>query len=600
MKRMLITLSAIAFSGWCVSRVQADISVTYTIDTQQDVSPISPYIYGYNFEQVTAQNLTVRRMGGNRLTGYNWETNFSNAGSDWQHSSDEYMSSYIPSAQRQTPGKVITDFVDANLAAGRASLITLQMAGYVAADKNGTVTESQVAPSTRWKDVIYKKTTPFCSPAGSPDKTDNAVYMDELVNYLVTRYGSTSSTSGVRFYALDNEPALWSNTHPRILPLKPTCVELLNRSVALASAVKDVDPDAQICGPVLYGFAAFNTFQDAADWSTVKSGHSYSWFIDYYLDTMKQASTAQGRRLLDVLDLHWYPEAQGDGSRICDTQPPYSQANAEARMQAPRTLWDQGYYENSWIGTWFKWALPLLPKITQSINTYYPGTKMAFTEYNYGAGDHISGGIATADVLGIYGKYGVYLSTYWGSNRAYVNSAFSLFRNYDGANSTFGDTRVQTAMTDKVNSSIYGSTFLADRNKLHLVVLNKNYTQPINGSFSITAPQFFTSARVWAFDNSSSAITERTPVSAITGNTFSYTIPPLTACHFVIRSDRPTGDLSGNCQVGIEDLDLFVNQWLDLAGCSGIDCGDFNNDTEIDLLDMAILARNWMMGVTCQ
>jgi hypothetical protein len=248
MKRMLITLSAIVFFVWCVSGVQADISVTYTIDTQQDVSPISPYIYGYNFDHVSAQNLTVRRMGGNRLTGYNWETNFSNAGSDWQHSSDEYMSSYIPSAQRQTPGKVITDFVDANLAAGRASLITLQMAGYVAADKNGTVSESQAAPSTRWKEVVYQKTTPFCSPAGSPDKTDNAVYMDELVNYLVTRYGSASSTSGVRFYALDNEPALWSSTHPRIHPLKPTCVELLNESIALASAVKDVDPDAQICG----------------------------------------------------------------------------------------------------------------------------------------------------------------------------------------------------------------------------------------------------------------------------------------------------------------------------------------------------------------
>jgi hypothetical protein len=52
--------------------------------------------------------------------------------------------------------------------------------------------------------------------------------------------------------------------------------------------------------------------------------------------------------------------------------------------------------------------------------------------------------------------------------------------------------------------------------------------------------------------------------------------------------------------VGIEDLDLFADQWLDIAGCSGIDCGDFNNDTQINLLDMAILARNWMMGAACQ
>lgn len=493
----------------------------------------------------------------------------------------------------------MTDFIDTDLTAGRTSLMTLQMAGYVAADKNGTVLEGETAPSARWKQLVYKKGSAFCSPVGSPDKTDSYIYMDELVNYFVTRYGNASTANGIKFCAMDNEPALWSSTHPRIHPVKVTCAELIERTTQLSTAVKDVDPYAAICGPALYGFGAYYDLQTATDWNSVKNG--YTWFIDYYLDKMKIASNSQNQRLLDVLDLHWYPEAQdASGSRITDTPAPYSQNNGETRMQAPRTLWDTGYYEKSWIGDWYRTYLPLLTKVTTSINTYYSGTKLAFTEYNYGASDHISGGIAQADVLGIFGKYGIYLSTYWGSNGAYSNAAFELYRNYNGSNAAFGDTRIQASMSDKVNSSIYGSTVFADQTRVHLIVLNKNYTQSITGTFNITSPQYFTSARVWAFDSSSSAITERTAITTITGNSFTYTLPPLTACHFVLRSDRPVGDLSGNCHVGLEDVVIFAGQWLGPDGCAGISCADLDNNSQVDLADLAVLSENWNSGTFCQ
>ena len=94
--------------------------------------------------------------------------------------------------------------------------------------------------------------------------------------------------------ALDNEPALWPCTHPRIHPNQTGCQELIDRSVALSSAVKNIDPFAEIFGPVLYGFSAYESLQDAPDWNSVKG--RCGWFIDYYLDQMRQASNHTGKK----------------------------------------------------------------------------------------------------------------------------------------------------------------------------------------------------------------------------------------------------------------------------------------------------------------
>jgi len=524
----------------------AALNVTFDIDTTADRGPISPYIYGSNFTLGEDENLASRRIGGNRLTGYNWENNYSNAGSDWNHYSDQYLVRDLPQQQRTIPGIVLTCFHDSCLQEGLYSLVTLQMAGYVSADRNGAVTEQQSAPSYRWKEVIYVKPTLFCDPPDKPDLTDNYVYMDECVNFLVSIYGNASTPTGVKGYSLDNEPALWPYTHPRIHPNQTGCQELISMSVALASAVKNIDPFAEIFGPVLYGFSAYESLQSSPDWNSVKG--RCGWFIDYYLDQMCQASDAQGRRLLDVLDVHWYPEARGDGNRITDFLASYSRENAEARMQAPRTLWDAGYCEDSWIGQWKKSYLPILPKIQNSINTYYPGTKLAITEFYYGAPEHISGGVAMADVLGIFGKFGLYMSNYWGDDGSFVSAAYKIYRNYDCNNSSFGDIRIKSQMSDKQNSSIYASVFDVNDSELHLIVINKNLDYSINGAFSINSTTNYVYARVWAFDSNSPNISEIAPIEQITNNSFSYIICPLTVCHIVLEPQItcPIDDVNGD------------------------------------------------------
>jgi hypothetical protein len=55
-----------------------------------------------------------------------------------------------------------------------------------------------------------------------------------------------------------------------------------------------------------------------------------------------------------------------------------------------------------------------------------------------------------------------------------------------------------------------------------------------------------------------------------------------------------TGDLNFDFKVDLQDLDLFVDQWLAPVGCPGPTCADFSGDGDVDFADFAMLAGNWI------
>lgn len=60
----------------------------------------------------------------------------------------------------------------------------------------------------------------------------------------------------------------------------------------------------------------------------------------------------------------------------------------------------------------------------------YPGTKLSISEWSSTADTDITGGLVTADSLGIFGQYGVDSATYWSTPDAMgpVGLAYWLFR----------------------------------------------------------------------------------------------------------------------------------------------------------------------------
>lgn len=501
--------------------------VRFSVFTQQRRRPISRYIYGTNQPNwsTTARRLTLGRAGGNRWTAYNWENNASNAGTDWMNQNDGYLSA------SNTPGDAVRQAVSAAHAAGASELVTVPIVGYVAADKSpgGDVSATPNYLNTRFRVSAPRKGSALSL---TPDASDARVYQDEFVNWCERTFPMARADSQrTIFYSLDNEPDLWNSTHPRIHPMPVTYAEIVQRSTDFAGAIKSVAPNAMVFSLVSYGWAGYANLQSAPD----AMGRD---FLDYYLTQMRAAERTAGRRLVDVLDLHWYPEARGGGTRIITNT--NSAAINAARVQAPRSLWDPSYREDSWISVDAGvGAIRLIPRVQEKITANYPGTLLSFSEYNYGGGNHISGAIAQADVLGIFGREGVFAAAMWemDMDQRFIYGGFSMFRDYDGAGAAFGDVSVQADNSDIAQASVFASVDSAGSNRVVLVAINKS-SSALTAGITVAHTAALTVADAFVLSGTNPApqrvAAAAAPTIAAT-NAVRYTMPAMSVTTIVLR-----------------------------------------------------------------
>lgn len=536
----------IAFSaGTAVFADQENTAASkITVTPSEQIRKISPYIYGVNngadLNTVSAKSV---RLGGNRMSAYNWENNMSNAGSDYKNMSDMYLITDIPDEFKRVPGgpalALSNDAKNHNIP---YTLLTLQMMGYATSSKKGSVTEENAAPSENWVEVKNRKGSGFTL---EPDKKDGTVYMDEYLNYLFDKLGKSDSETGIKAYAMDNEPALWKHTHSLVRGGDLSCAELVERTVDLASTVKEMDSGAEVFGPSLFGYSAFDNLAGAPDWEQLKADNGYHWFIDYYLDEMRKADEISGKRILDVLDLHYYTEAKGEcGERSCNH---YDNDNCiKARLDSVRSLYDPEYRENSWITDTGAKFFPLLPNIEQSIEKYYPGTKLAFTEYNFGGGDHISGAVAEADTLGIFAEHGVYFASIWSFDQnAFQLAAINMFTDYDGNGNGFGDTLIKSDNGNE-NISVYSSIDGGSEDTVKIIVTNRSVREETPIEINLASENEYERADVYLLSGDTAEIKQSEAVEGISGNTFSYSLSPLSVTEFVIHSKASEADTAQN------------------------------------------------------
>jgi hypothetical protein len=518
-----------------------------SVDASAGRRAISEAIYGMNYadESLAAElSLPVRRWGGNSTTRYNWQTNMHNVGSDWYFEN-------IPDGAAGADGSASDLFVEQDQRTGTRTLMTVPLIGWT--PKSSSARDHHYdcgfEVSTYGEQQQIDPWDPDCGnglhtngaaiTGNAPADTSTQIgpgFVTDWIKHLIGKYGNAAS-GGVAYYNLDNEPMLWNSTHRDVHPLPTSYDEMRTRSYQYAAAIKAADPGAETLGPVLWGWCAY--FYSALDGCGIGAdyrNHGNTSFVAWYLQQMKAYEQTNGVRILDYLDLHCYPQANGVA-----LAPAGNSSTQALRLRSTRSLWDASYRDESWISDTAGGgvAVQMIPRMKAWVDANYPGTKLAITEYNWGALNHINGALAQADVLGIFGREGLDLATLWGAPGVSEPGAFAfrIYRNYDGAGNGFGDVSTEASSADQDRLAVYAAQRSSDQ-ALTVIVINKT-PNSLTSAVTLSGLMPAATAAVYRYSSADAGAIEHAADQTLTADGFSATFPANSITHFVISPGAP-------------------------------------------------------------
>jgi hypothetical protein len=519
--------------------------VSVTIDPNLDRRAVSPLIYGVNWadaQQLATGLYTANRRGGNATTRYNWIVDTSNRAFDYY---------FLNIHEGGTNGASADSFVASSLAAGAEVVMTVpidrvakssaRLPGFsVTAYGPQTRTECADNPGVpgcsnngnglcdpNVNTALCPGMVRCCNPAGpavpgaphlrsitgnSPADTSVPVDLDahvgDFVSHLVNGFGS-AATTGIRFYNLDNEPMLWNSTHRDVHPEPPGYDEVWTKGLAAATEIKSRDPGAEILGPETWGWCDFWTsakdaaLGDCLDGPDRDAHGDLPWPAWYMQQScahrLPAGHPAAGDLPVDWLDIHFYPQGNGVAGLSGDQSVEDDEATVEARLRSLKELYDPSWESESWISDVAVKVVQLIPRMRAWRDTYCPEMKLALAEYKWGRDDTLSGALAQAEALALFGREGLDMALRWVApeSGSLAEEAYRLYRNYDGAGSQISGDSVRA-----VSSDVDGVASYAVRgagNTLFVLLFNKD-TVARNVTVAVTGG-VTSNAALWRLDS---------------------------------------------------------------------------------------------------
>ncbi|HKI02012.1 MAG TPA: glycoside hydrolase family 44 protein [Thermoanaerobaculia bacterium] len=495
-------------------------AVTVAVDPSLDRRAINPLIYGVNWAgagQLATGLYTANRRGGNATTRYNWIFDTSNRAFDYF---------FLNINEGGANGAAAGSFVTSTLAAGAEVVMTLpidqvaksagRLPGF-SVSKYGPqdVTECAFNPGVpgcsnngngECDPSVNVTTCPggvrCCNPAGpavpgapslrfitgnSPADTSVPVDLDahvgDFVSHLVSGFGTAAST-GVRFYNLDNEPMLWNSTHRDVHPVPPGYDEVWAKGLAAAAEIKSRDAGAEILGPETWGWCDFWTSaKDAALGNCIngpdRTAHGGLPWPAWYMQQscahrLPAGHPAAGDLPVDWLDIHFYPQGNEVAGLSGNQSVEDGAATVAARLRSLKELYHPTWVSESWIAGVNPNVIQLIPRMRAWRDTYCPEMKLALAEYKWGRDDTLSGALAQAEALAIFGREGLDMALRWVAPQSgsLSETAFRLYRNYDGAGGQVSGESVRAASSDGDGVASYAVR--SANGRLFVLLFNKD------------------------------------------------------------------------------------------------------------------------------
>ena len=318
--------AAIALAASFISFAAIDISV----ETQKGVMKISPYLYGRNIDKIGGSSADLdsteeafisqaREAGvrflranyGNNATRYNWRKKMT-VHPDWYNN--------VYSVDWSITAKKILDKMPE-----MDAMYAFQLTGWAAS------TGDYNFGDWNWYQEHGKYPKNTLDLAGGGEVADDGETLVKAGDYkLYNEPWPADSTVGIipywrdelkydmnrlKYWSMDNEIDIWRGTHSD-LDLPVTGDFLVERYVDVAKKARAMWKDIKLTGPV-----ATNEWQ----WCSIASyneqdrpkgpDRNYCW-LEYFIMKVAEEQKKSGVRLLDVLDIHWYPSEQDYESRV--------------------------------------------------------------------------------------------------------------------------------------------------------------------------------------------------------------------------------------------------------------------------------------------
>ncbi len=291
--------------------------VNISIDPTKSVKPISPALYGRNnnipkesyasglsqaeFTKLRESGLQLlREGGGNNATKYNWRNKLSSH-PDWYN--NVYSESW---------DNAVRTMVD-SLPTYVNGMWSFQLIGKTAANTANNFNDWGYNKSQYWSGTRQN-----LAGGGVPNTAggDNAatngnpnLYLqdwpaDSTVGILDYWFNTLKiPKSRVTYWNMDNEVEIWNGTHDDVISATYQAETFMQNYFAVAKKARAKFPDIKLVGPVTANEWQWYNWMNKI---TGADGKTYAW-LEFFIKRCAEEQKATGVRLLDVLDIHFYP-----------------------------------------------------------------------------------------------------------------------------------------------------------------------------------------------------------------------------------------------------------------------------------------------------
>jgi len=468
--------------------------VTIAVDASQGNTAISPWIYGRNnnlsdnpaspttdslWNLYKAAGLKMfRESGGNNSTKYNWRLHLSDH-PDWYK--NVYSHNWDYSAQSLL-----------NNTSNTQGLYAFQLLGWAASNSNNNFNDWKYtqANGNINTDSCWAGGGGPTAYGGNGGRGNPNLYLEKwpadstvlMADYFFNTVGLDPSR--LMYWNMDNEPEIWNGTHNDVVTSPMAVDTFLQKYFNVAKAVKAKYPNIKLCGPV-----SPNEWQ-WYNWNNSKitdptDGKQYPW-MQYFIKRVAAEEQASGVRLLDVLDVHFYPGTQNDPTTA---------------LQLHRVWFDSLYsFQNTVNGKLVSYANGVkvvgpngwnnnvtqeyfFERCNQWLNQYMGanhGVKFSLSEYGSVANNGANPNVVAcwyASHLGTFANKGIEFFTPWDWYTGQWE-VLHLFSNY------FGKTVATTTSTNDSIVSGY-SSLSTSGDTLIVAIVNRDQTNAHNVTIQI-------------------------------------------------------------------------------------------------------------------